>query len=72
MVQVRDNGDGVPAEDAGRIFEAYRRSDSNNHASGSVGLGLSVTRQLAKLMDGDISYERPDGSTVFRLTLPIG
>lgn len=69
-IEVRDNGDGVPAADAETIFEPYRRASSGEHGTNSVGLGLSVTRQLARLMSGDVRYERCAGETVFRLRLP--
>jgi len=40
-------------------------------AKGSVGLGLSVSRQLAELMGGTLHYERAGAESVFRLQLPI-
>lgn len=69
-IEVRDDGNGVPAGDEEAIFEPYRRSSDGEHSSRSVGLGLSVTRQLARLMAGDVEYERRAGLTVFRLRLP--
>ena len=70
MVEVRDNGCGVPEADRGAIFEAYRRSSSDDHGSQSVGLGLAVTRQLARLMGGDVVYDETEAETVLRLTVP--
>ncbi len=69
-IEVRDDGAGVPIGDEEAIFEPYQRSGEGDHGSRSVGLGLSVTRQLARLMDGDVVYERRGGLTVFRLSLP--
>ena len=69
-IEVRDDGDGVSAGDEEAIFEPYQRSSDGDHGSRSVGLGLSVTRDLARLMDGDVTYERRGGTTVFRLRLP--
>lgn len=69
-VEISDNGTGVPAEDSDAIFEPFQRSGGNEHGTRSVGLGLFVTRQLARLMDGDVEYDRTDDLTVFRLTLP--
>lgn len=71
IVEVCDNGPGVPTEDRSMIFEPFRRSSKDDHSSGSVGLGLAVTRQLARLMDGDVAYDETDRGTVFRVTLPI-
>jgi signal transduction histidine kinase len=68
-LEVRDNGVGVPDEDAEHIFEPYVTGRSG--ASGSVGLGLAVARQLAELMGGSLHYERSAAETVFRLRLPL-
>lgn len=68
-IEVRDNGVGVPAEDAERIFEPYETAHTS--VAASVGLGLSVARQLAELMGGSLSYRREGDETVFRLELPL-
>jgi signal transduction histidine kinase len=65
-LEVRDDGIGIPDEDADRIFEPYVTAGGE----GSVGLGLSVARQLAGLMGGSLVYERSAGESVFRLQLP--
>jgi signal transduction histidine kinase len=65
-LEVRDNGGGIPDEESERIFEPYVSSG----AVGSVGLGLSVSRQLAELMGGTLHYERSAAESVFRLQLP--
>jgi PAS domain S-box-containing protein len=69
-VEVRDDGRGVRPGDESRIFDAYHRSDAARGNPASIGLGLTVARTLARLMDGDLTYERRDGWSVFRLTLP--
>ena len=69
-VEIRDNGDGVPQAEAGRIFEPYATAHGSGVA-GSVGLGLSVARQLAELMGGTLTYYRDMGDSVFRLELPL-
>ncbi len=68
-VEVVDSGPGLPPEDRERIFEPYQRAGNAESKAGSVGLGLSVSRQLARLMGGDLTY-RVDGGSVFRLELP--
>ena len=68
-IEVRDNGDGVAPEAAAEIFEPY--STAHSGVTGSVGLGLSVARQLAELMGGSLSYGRDLAETVFRLELPL-
>jgi PAS domain S-box-containing protein len=71
ILQVRDNGSGVDPDDLERIFEPYERaSDVEIVRPGSVGLGLYVSRQLARLMGGDLSCRRENDETVFELVLP--
>ena len=69
VVEVRDSGTPIPEEDRDRIFEAYERAGEGSAVSASVGLGLAVSRQLARLMGGDLRYLH-DGEAVFRLELP--
>ncbi len=68
-LEVRDNGEGVHPDDVDRVFEPYGTSDRG--VSGSVGLGLSVARQLAEMMGGSLVYRREGNETVFRLELPL-
>ncbi len=68
-LEVRDNGEGVPAELVPMIFDPYTTAHGGG-VLGSVGLGLSVSRQLAELMRGSISYRRDGSESVFRLELP--
>lgn len=72
VVEVRDDGLGIDADDLERIFQPYERASGVDAARpGSVGLGLYVSRQLARLMGGDLTCHREGGETVFRLTLPL-
>jgi len=72
MISVRDTGIGVPAEQLDRIFEPFvqaRRSlDSRDHG---FGLGLAISRQLARAMGGDVTVRSEVGrGSTFTLTLP--
>jgi signal transduction histidine kinase len=69
-LEVEDDGPGIPAEDAGRIFERFTRLETTS-ASGS-GLGLAIARELADVMGGTIELESRPGRTVFALVLPAG
>jgi signal transduction histidine kinase len=66
-LDVTDDGNGVTPEQEQALFRPFaahdRRADSH-------GLGLALSRQLAVLMGGDLTYTRSNGRTVFRLTLP--
>lgn len=68
-LEVRDDGDGVSEDDAMRIFEPYASAHSG--VASSVGLGLSVSRQLAQLMGGSLVYRRDGEESVFRLELAL-
>lgn len=68
-LEVRDDGPPIPAGARDRIFEPYERGEDRPGVTVAVGLGLAVSRRLAGLMNGDLSY-RHDGESVFRLALP--
>lgn len=65
-VEVVDDGDGVPPGLEQRLFHPFA---SGGHRE-STGLGLAVSRDLARAMGGDLVYRRRAGRTVFRLDLP--
>jgi signal transduction histidine kinase len=69
-VTVVDDGVGVPEDRIEAIFEPYERAHSEPTQPGSVGLGLSVARQLTRMMGGDLSYARVDGTTRFEMSVP--
>ncbi len=68
-VAVRDDGPGVPLDRAGTIFDPYTSAHEPGTQPGSVGLGLAVSRTLARLMSGDLIYSG-NGGTTFELTIP--
>ena len=53
-----------------KVFEPYETAHRSTGVTGSMGLGLTVSRELARLMGGDLQYLRIDGETIFRLVLP--
>ncbi|MCV0378429.1 HAMP domain-containing sensor histidine kinase [Nitratireductor sp.] len=67
---VSDHGIGIPAAERGRIFDRFFRASNVAHLEGT-GLGLSLSRTLARLHGGDIEFEpvEPAG-TIFSLKLP--
>ena len=68
VLEVSDNGPALREESWDHIFEPYESEHDNQ--SLSVGLGLTVSRRLARLMGGDLVYSHKDGRSIFRLTLP--
>jgi signal transduction histidine kinase len=71
VVQVVDDGTGVPDEAQARIFDAYQRAHDEATLPGSLGLGLTIARRMARLMGGDLVYRRDRDRSVFELTLPL-
>jgi PAS domain S-box-containing protein len=67
---VRDDGPGIPEVDRPKIFEPYYRAHERRSTVDSVGLGLTVSRQLARLMGGDLTYDYRGGESVFTFSLP--
>jgi signal transduction histidine kinase len=70
-VVVADNGTGVADREVQLIFERYYRSDQSPTQPGSVGIGLSVSRQLAEMMDGTLAYVSGESQHRFELSLPM-
>ncbi len=66
-LEVEDGGPGVPEEMSPRLFTPFVSG-----REGGTGLGLSVTRSIARAHGGDVTYGRVGGRTVFRLTLSAG
>ncbi|HLF44175.1 MAG TPA: HAMP domain-containing sensor histidine kinase [Acidimicrobiia bacterium] len=67
-IKVLDDGVGVSSDILERLFEPY----SPGRHTGSLGLGLSVSRGLARQMNGDLRYFRDEPWTVFELELVAG
>lgn len=70
VLRVSDDGPGVPPEHQDEIFEAYRSVNTMPGRTAAIGLGLTVSRQLARLMGGDVVYRR-DHLSAFELRLPL-
>ena len=71
-IAVRDQGVGMPPEDAARVFDRFWRADpSRKRTIGGTGLGLAISLGDAKLHGGRIDvWSRPGEGSTFVLTLP--
>ncbi len=67
---VSDDGDGLQEGEDRLVFEPYYTARQTPSQPGSVGIGLAVSRQLARLMGGEVTLHRTEGRTVFTLILP--
>lgn len=71
-VQVANSSPGIPAADRGKLFERFFRADpAHGRNIEGVGLGLSVSREIARAHGGDITFSiGKDNSVQFVLSLP--
>jgi PAS domain S-box-containing protein len=71
--EVADTGPGIAREHLDRVFDAFWQVDQRmTRKSGGTGLGLSVARQLARLLGGDVSVRSTIGEgSVFTVDLPL-
>jgi signal transduction histidine kinase len=70
VLSVVDDGHGVDADDAERIFQPFASIAKSSQALPSVGLGLYVSLSLARAMGGTLTYRRANDLTAFDLELP--
>jgi signal transduction histidine kinase len=71
VIEVADEGSGVPGEALGRIFQRFSRADAaRTRAKGGVGLGLAIVDAIAKAHDGRCEVRTSAQGSTFSLRLP--
>ncbi|MBS0196204.1 MAG: response regulator [Planctomycetes bacterium] len=73
-VSVSDSGIGLTSEQAGRLFAAFEQADSSTtRRFGGTGLGLRISRTLARMLGGDVTVtSEPGKGSVFTTTVATG
>ena len=72
QLDVIDTGIGMSDEQLGRLFQPFMQADSSTTRKfGGTGLGLTISKRLAQMLDGEITVtSQLDRGSVFRVTLP--
>lgn len=71
IIEVEDSGPGIAYEDQQRIFEPFVQLGEQRDSKGT-GLGLTITRQFVRMMNGEIFLEsEPGRGSLFRIDLPL-
>jgi signal transduction histidine kinase len=73
LVRVRDTGPGIPADKIDQIFEPFVQLRSPGSVpTGGTGLGLPISRDLARAMGGNVAATSTPGvGSIFTVTLPL-
>jgi signal transduction histidine kinase len=71
VIEVADDGRGIPEEALSRIFERFARADpARTRTDGGVGLGLAIVDAIAKAHDGRCQVRSSASGTVFAIHVP--
>jgi two-component system, OmpR family, sensor kinase len=71
LLQVIDDGPGIPADLLPEVFERFTRADSSrSRATGSTGLGLAIVAAVIEAHHGTVAVSSAPGNTVFTIQLP--
>jgi two-component system, OmpR family, sensor histidine kinase KdpD len=74
VLQVMDEGAGIPAADLEQVFDKFYRANKGDHVRAGTGLGLAISRGFIEAMQGTITaanrVDRPGAMLTIRLPIP--
>jgi PAS domain S-box-containing protein len=69
-IEIEDGGQGLAAQELERLFQPFHRLERHRDSTDGIGIGLSITLRLVKLMDGEICvHSQPGVGSVFWIEL---
>jgi signal transduction histidine kinase len=73
IIQVQDQGPGIPLSCQSHVFDPfYRTDDDRSRSTGGTGLGLTLVRSMVEAMAGQVTvHSKPDQGSLFTLRLPL-
>lgn len=72
LLSVEDQGQGIPENELGTIFDKFIQSSQTNTGAGGTGLGLSICNEIIDIHHGEIwAKNSPEGGAVFYMLLPL-
>ena len=73
-IKIKDNGRGIPETDLPHIFDRFYQSSTNKKAEGGLGIGLALSMEFVKLMNGKMRVEsrtaEPNQGSTFYFQFP--
>ena len=72
VIELHDRGIGIPVAERATLFEPFQRASNADNASTGMGLGLYISREIARQHGGDLLLAASGaGGSTFRLTIPL-
>ena len=73
VIEVQDTGEGIPADQLEAVFSPFHQvDDTDRRRHGGTGLGLTISREIARAMGGElVCQSQPGRGTTFRLTVAL-
>lgn len=71
-IGVKDSGRGIPEDKVDKLFQPFERFETDKKVIEGTGIGLTISKKLTEMMNGNIGYERlADGGSLFFVDFPL-